>query len=366
MPFTKVVNDQAYAKIGILGLQGSGKTYTAAEITVGLRRLLVEKGLPGGSQPIFMNDTETGSSWLADRFAQEGIPFEVSKTRSFRDLLTDGQQVAEVNGIWLIDSITHYWNELMEAYKRKHNRKRLTINDFGAVKSLWARFTDLYVNSAAHIVMCGRQGYEYDFFEDDDGKKQLEKTAVKMKAEGETGYEPSLLIVMERHQELDSRGKIERVFRTAYILKDRANVIDGKSFENPTFEDFGPHIAKLNLGGNHLGVDTSRTSDSIIDREESWKYEAEQRQILQEEITELIKKYHPSQTADDKASRIDLLEEFFSTRSWKKVETFSLQELKVAYNRLHNKLVGKPAYENLPLEDGQLGAFVGAGSEIPF
>jgi hypothetical protein len=44
------------------------------------------------------------------------------------------------------------------------------------------------------VIICGRAGYEYDYFEDDEGKKQLEKTGIKMKAETEMGFEPSLLV----------------------------------------------------------------------------------------------------------------------------------------------------------------------------
>ena len=54
-------------------------------------------------------------------------------------------------------------------------------------------------------------GYEYDYFEDEAGKKQLEKTDIKMKAEGEMGYEPSLLVLMERHTVMETM----KAYRTA-------------------------------------------------------------------------------------------------------------------------------------------------------
>jgi hypothetical protein len=357
MPFCDVVNDQAFLKMGILGLQGSGKTYTAAKVAIGLRNRLIERGLANTGTPIYMCDTEVGSSWLASMFRKEGVPFKADKTRAFRDLLDDVDMVAQEQGILVIDSITHFWTELMEAYKAKHKRKRLTFNDIGIVKSVWARFTDLYVNSTAHIIMCGRQGYEYDFFEDDDGKKQLEKTAVKMKAEGETGYEPSLLVLMERHQELSGGGSVEKVWRTAYVLKDRSTTIDGKSFDDPTFEDFLPHIESINLGGTHVGVDTNRTSEGIIKRDESFRYEGEQKEILLDEIKELIHKKYPGMSTDDKQDRGDILEKFFNTRSWKRVESFDLQTLRAAYNELHLELEGKYAYEPSKLEEDVAGLF---------
>jgi hypothetical protein len=46
--------------------------------------------------------------------------------------------------------------------------------------------------------LCGRAGYEYDHEENEDGGKDLIKIGTKMKAEGEFGFEPSLVIEMER------------------------------------------------------------------------------------------------------------------------------------------------------------------------
>jgi len=40
--------------------------------------------------------------------------------------------------------------------------------------------------------------------DEESGKKNLEKTGIKMKAKGELGYEPSLLVLMER--EMDKSG----------------------------------------------------------------------------------------------------------------------------------------------------------------
>lgn len=347
VPFEDVVNDQAYLKAGLMGLQGSGKTYTAAELAIGMHDLLVDRSLCSKDDPIFMCDTEVGSAWIRGKLASAGKKFQADKTRAFKSLIEDCELVARQNGILIIDSITAYWRELCEAYAQKVKRRRLTFQDWGVIKGTWSEFTDLYVNGAFHCIMCGRQGYEYDFFEDDDGKKQLEKTALKMKGEGETGYEPSLLMVMERHQELGQNNKIERVWRTAYILKDRANAIDGKSFENPTFNDFLPHIETLNLGGEHRGVDTSRTSESLIAKEQSREHEGTMRDVTLDEVKELIFKHIPGMAADDKSARGDLLEKHANTRSWKKLETYDLNELRRVHHKISVELENKPLHPEL-------------------
>lgn len=369
--FEDASNDRAYAKFGFLGNTGSGKTYTGALVCIGLAKLLQERGLPGG-EVVYMIDSETGSKWIEPMFRKAGLKLRASKTRAFSDLVDGVKAVAKNRGILLIDSITHFWLEIAKAYKDENKRGRLTFNDWTNIKGMWAEFTDWYVNGECHIVMCGRQGFEYDFFEDDDGKMQLQKTAVKMKAESETGYEPDILVMMEHHQELSPSGKIGRVYRTAFILKDRGQDIDGKLFENPTFNDFLPHIEQLNLGGCHVGVDTSRNSRKRVIKDTDNRQENQQREIMLEEISGLVHKHYPSQSADDKQARSDLMFEFFATRSMKKVESLGLNELKLAYNKLHLKLEGKLLWPEL--DDSALMAVPGGGElsapkaagDIPF
>lgn len=350
--FTEATNTQAYLKMGLMGLAGSGKTFTAAQTAIGLMQMLHKNGLTEGSRPVFFADTETGSSYIKPQFDKAGIKLFTAKTRAFSDLVSIVNEAEQNSGLLIIDSITHFWREFTESYAKKKNRNRLEFSDWNFLKTEWGKFTDRFVNSHLHIIMCGRMGYEYDFFTDDNGKKQLEKTAVKMKAETETGYEPSLLVWMERSMDL----KTNDVFREAHILKERFDIIDGKSFKNPTFATFLPHIELLNLGGQQEGVDTNRTSDGIIPDNEGkaeWQKAREQKEIILEKVQALFTKHGLSgQSKDGKAKIIELIEKHFATTSWKEIEGFSLEIVKRGYDTLHNELEGAPAYMSTPeLED---------------
>src|SRR5262249_22498707 len=136
----------------------------------------------------------------------------------------------------LVDSITHFWTELCESYMRAKKRTRLQFDDWAFLKGEWRKFTDLFVNSQLHIVLCGRAGYEYDYFTDDAGKKQLEKIDIKMRVEHETGYELHLLGLMARHTDPETM----KAHGTATVLKHRATMIDGRQFRNPAFDSFLP------------------------------------------------------------------------------------------------------------------------------
>lgn len=336
--FTKSKNTQAYAKVGLLGFAGSGKTYTATRIAIGLVELMRRVGLDHGARPAFFLDTETGADWVAPWFAEAGIELHTAKTRSFVDLLAAVDQAETDASVLIVDSITHVWREFCASYLRAKKRTRIEMHDWISLKQDWGQFTDRYVNSAAHIVMCGRAGYEYDFFEDEDGKRQLEKTDIKMKAESETGYEPSLLLLMERKMDMENR----KVYRIASVLKDRSTKLDGKQFTNPTFKHFLPHISRLNLCGERFGVDTTRNSDEMFDGngDSDWRRETRERDIALDEIAELLGKHYPGQTAEAKKMRADLVEELASTRSWERVKAMRPAQVTDLRNRLWLKLEG--------------------------
>lgn len=342
--FKKAESTQAYLKAGFMGFAGSGKTFTATETAIGLVKMLRGAALPEGGKPVFFLDTETGSDYVSGRFKDEGIEFFQAKTRAFVDLIPAVKE-AETNGsVLIIDSITHFWREFTEAYAKKRNRTRgLEFQDWAYLKSEWGKFTDAYINSSLHIIMCGRAGYEYDFFTNDSGKRELEKTGIKMKAETETGYEPSLLVLMERTMDMETK----KVYREAHILKERFNVIDGKTVKNPTFDDFMPHIQRLNLGGEQLGVDSSRNSESMIplDGKSQWQKNREQRDIVLDEIQSFISRKLNTRKEEDRKTMLEMFVQFFGTESWKKIELLDLDVLRLGYDAIRKKMDEPPIYQ---------------------
>jgi hypothetical protein len=328
--FSKAENTSSFLKMGIMGFAGSGKTYTATSVAIGLHKLA------GVKKPIFFLDTETGSDWVKPRVEAAGIELFTAKTRAFCDLLEAVPEAEASSSLLLVDSLTHFWVELTDAYMRGKKRTRLQFEDWAYLKSEWRKFTDAFVNSNLHIIVCGRAGFEYDYSVDEEtGKKQLEKTGIKMKAEGEMGYEPSLLVLMER--EMDMASKTNKHF--AKVVKDRATLLDGKEFPDPTFENFLPHIQLLNLGGRHLGVDTTRTSVSMIPADVR-DNRATQRKIVLDEIESLIVIHYPGQSAEDKKTKKELLRTHFQA-SWTEMDAvMPLERLRKGYDTLHFSLEG--------------------------
>ncbi len=340
----------AYFKAGIFGFDGSGKTYTATLLAIGICKLI--KNLK-----IAFMDTETGSDFLLkkleeEEFKKENI-FQV-KSRSFSDCLTFIQDCEnEKIGVGIIDSITHIWRELCESYAEKLHRKsgRLEFQDWNIIKKEWSEYTKLFVNSKLHLIVCGRGGFEWEYDYNEDGTKDLVKAGTKMKVENEFGYEPSLIIEMERlTQDKETLAKLkERTAKQsfkpkvgslwihrAHILKDRTDVMDGQIFDYPTFDNFIPHFQALNIGGEHLGIDLTRTSQDRFDIEgkPEWKKEKEQAEICLEEIQGELTLTFPSTSGAEKIAKIRLLEYVFNTKSWKQIEDLKYNELKTGHLKI--------------------------------
>lgn len=326
--FKEARNDNAFLKVGIYGEAGAGKTFTSSKMAIGLYHYLKSE------KPIAFIDTETGSSFVLPLFEKEKIKMVSMKTRAFVDLM-DAVKEAEKNcSILIIDSITHFWTELMEAYQKKNNLTRLTLRDWMPIKKEWKAFTDIYINSALHIIMCGRAGDVWGYVENEQGNMEMGKTGTKMATEKNTAFEPSLLLEMER---IRKTNKIGASFSyRCWVLKDRTDTINGQHFDNPGFEEFIPHLQKINIGGEHFGVDTKKDSTEIFHPDKSNAEFFKQLDIVLEEIEDEITARIPGRAAEDQERKIYLLKEVFGTSSWTAVKNLKLEELKKGKEEIVN------------------------------
>lgn len=337
---------QGHLKCGLLGFAKGGKTFTATTIALGVKSFF---SLPG---PIAYFDTESGAEYVVPRVKKETGQTPVGiKSRKFDDLM-DIAHEADSGGVsvLIVDSITHVWRELMDSYLQQVNeslaaknrplRSRLEFQDWNPIKLKWSAWTDFYLNSALHIIICGRAGWDWDFEERDDGTgKDLVKTGIKMKTESEFGFEPSLLVEMERVQIKDAHDRLTKRFvRRATVIGDRFGVLDGRSEDNPTFDFFRPHIELLTPGASNV-VDTVSKSDlGITDTGDSEHYARKrERTILLEEIQGEILRVFPGTSVKDKSAKANLIESVFNTRSWTKVETLiALEDLRAGLEQIRN------------------------------
>jgi len=173
------------------------------------------------------------------------------------------------------------------------------------------------------------------------------KKGVKMRVAADFGYEPSLIVEMDREQDLKNNG---RLVRSATILGDRYGTIDAKRVIFPSTADvekamgkvydfFKPHIDMLTPGA-WAPVDLDKKTDFRVDEsgDDGWAAEKKSRTILCEEIQGELVRHYPGQTAAEKQAKLDLIEKFFGTRSWTKVESTVSEKLREGLKLMRENL----------------------------
>lgn len=284
--FKKLENNRPFLKLALEGFAGDGKTFTASQIGIGVHKLI------GSKKPIALFDTEKAFKALKWKFDEEGIETVVNdEERSLSALNQAIKWCEEGNAdVLIIDSITHVWEEFLRAYLnrpdkngRPMKRNRLEFQDWGVLKPQWKElFSTPFVLAKCHIIFTGRAGYEYtDERNEETGKREIFKSGIKMKAETETAFEPDILVLMQKQQDLLSEQKT--VWREAMVVKDRTTQIDGKVFKNPTFNDFYPAI-KVLLDGTLREVLGGHIPDTFEEFENKYSEFGKERDILLAEI----------------------------------------------------------------------------------
>lgn len=335
------VNQTSRAKIGIYGNAGSGKTRTSVELAIGLSQKL------GSKKPVAFFDTETGSDFMIPLFKKAGIELLVAKSRAFADLITFCDEAEEACDVAIVDSVTHVWQELLNAWKQRLRRNfGFEIADWGKIKPEWQKFSDRFVNNGLHMIVCGRAGDVYEQEYDEDKKKMvMVKGGTKMKTEGEMAYEPSLLFEMERVSRALAKGDATLTgwINRAIVMKDRSDQLMGAEIDFPTFESFQPFWDSLNLGAKHIGVDTSRSSVDSLESPDNRIHRRRQVEITLELIKDSMVEGNIAGTGKvEKSEQVKHLKMAFGTSAWTAIEDMKLEVLQAGLAAIRKNLLLEP------------------------
>lgn len=343
--FMDLENCRPYAKIAFEGFAGDGKSYTAVELAIGIHKLI------GSQKPIAIVDTEKAMDKLRERFKDAGITAKVNNGRSLATVAaiidTCNKGYADV---LLIDSITHIWEAFLEAYKAEKNKTRLSFEDWGILKPKWKKeFSDAFVNANTHIIFCGRAGFEYEDEKDDQGKRQIFKSGIKMKAEGETAFEPDILVLMEKVQNVLTDNK--EIYRNATIIKDRTTKIDGKTFRNPTFEDFYPAISHL-LDGTLKDLHGDELPDTFHDFENKFSEMGRKRSQAIAEIEQAFNLMGLGTGKDEKKLKPAIMNKVFKVLSIEKLDSLPLKVVELGAATIKKVAIAYNNYCEACLNEG--------------
>ncbi len=253
--FRKAKAEQAALKMGFYGPPGSGKTFTALLVAEGLAQLAKKR--------VAFVDTEHGTDFYCKDVANRqchpaAFDFDTIYTRALTEITAAVKGLKEQEyGVVVIDSVTHLWEAARAAYAGKTTSVgTIPMHAWGKIKKPYKDLISFLLSSPMHVILCGRQGIEY---ETDEETEELKAIGVKMKAEGETAYEPHILIRMEAIKPKKTNEVAQIV---AYIEKDRTGVLSGRSFINPTFQSLAAPVMGL-LGGKQAHMQTDDEASQI-------------------------------------------------------------------------------------------------------
>jgi hypothetical protein len=228
---------KAALKAAIFGPAGSGKTFTSLLITEGLARHT--------GKSVAVCDTEQGTAFYGQEVEQRTVhptafDFDVLHSRSITEVLGAVRSLDPAKyGVLVVDSITHLWDACKAAYAGRMNRNgAIPFQAWTAIKRPYRELMHVVLSTPMHVIICGRQGVEYG---EDEATGELAALGYKMRAEGETAYEPDLLLRLEQHRPKRKQPAVP----TAFVEKDRTGLLAGKAIEWPQFDNVARPLLPL-------------------------------------------------------------------------------------------------------------------------
>lgn len=355
--------DTRYCKYAFYGKPGSGKTFTASIVARQIAQM--ER-----RDQAYMIDSENGSDFVADLFTDAGMKLNVLKTREFSELVDALQAIQTSGDVVIVDSTTHFWKNVVDSFLKASGRKTIQLKDWAPITKFWDdQFTQVFVNSQLHVLLCGRLRYVYDSTVNDDGKLEFYRSDTKMGAGGDIAYEPNMLVHLAQIDNAASalklaeagskeeRAKLQEQIRHGqsidFVLtveKDRRRELQGRQIIlSPTGElakdaaaveaVFQNNIAWLMANRSHHGVgesgSTTRRFEPEAQNVKTWTEEQRRRAIAMEELEGQMVAFIPGVTGKDKALKMGVLESLTGTRSWTKItEEIPLKTLELMVARI--------------------------------
>lgn len=159
---------KAKLKLGLSGVSGAGKTYSA---------LLLARGIAGSWEKVTLIDTENGSGELYSHLGPYkvipfGAPFDPRRyVEAIVFAVKSGAQVI------VIDSITHEWDGIGGCLELQANLGG-RYQDWSKVTPLHKAFVDAILQSPVHVITCTRKKQDYEMT-NDGGKAKVQKMGLK-------------------------------------------------------------------------------------------------------------------------------------------------------------------------------------------
>lgn len=197
MQFKRATKEQAKLRLALIGLAGSGKTYSALSVATHL--------VPGGK--IAVIDTERGSASLyADRFGFDVLDLERHGPENYCEAIEAAQDAGY--DVIVVDSLSHAWAGKDGALEQvdKIAKREGKANNFTAWRDITPkhnRLVDTMLSCKSHLIATIRSKMEYVLDKDDKtGKSSVRKVGLAPIQRDGLDYEFTVVGDMNLNHEL--------------------------------------------------------------------------------------------------------------------------------------------------------------------
>ena len=196
MQFKPATKSQSKLRLALIGLAGSGKSYSALSIASHL--------VPGGRVAVI--DTERGSASLyADRFSFDVLDLERHGPEDYCEAIEAAQEAGY--DVIVIDSLSHAWAGKDGALEQvdKIAKREGKANNFTAWRDVTPkhnRLVDTMLSCKAHVIATMRSKMEYVLEKDEKGKSSVRKVGLAPIQRDGLDYEMSVVGDLNLNHEL--------------------------------------------------------------------------------------------------------------------------------------------------------------------
>ena len=219
MAFVKATKKQCKLRACLIGVAGSGKSYSALRMATGL----------GGK--IAVIDTERKSiSKYADKFDFDVDEMDYPSIENMVKSIKNAESLGY--NTLIIDSLSHSWHKLLEEVE-KLTTTRFDGNSFrawGVATPIQRQFIDLILKTNMHIIFTLRAKTEYVMEMNEKGKMAPKRVGLAGEQGKDIEFEVDFLVMIDRNH-------------SAEVLKDRSSKFQDEYIEQIT-EETGKTLAE--------------------------------------------------------------------------------------------------------------------------
>ncbi len=192
MGFEKSTRKNIKIKIGLTGISGSGKTYSA---------LRLARGLIGHEGKIAVLDTENGSASLYSDLTDFDV-CEIGENRHYKVFEKSIMEAIDNNyDCIIIDSASHIWEGVLSEKEKLDQCGGNSFINWGKAGKQWNSIINLILQSNVHMICCFRSKADYIIEENSKGKMIPRKIGLAPIARDGIDYEFSIIFDINRNHE---------------------------------------------------------------------------------------------------------------------------------------------------------------------